>query len=323
MQAESEGKPTGPVAGPASESGPGGAHDSQSTRDGLQREVEETLTAGGAVFGHGTMDACDEAAWLVSHLTGRHPVLDPWEGSRLVEPDVASRARSLARERVETRKPLAYLIHEAWFAGRSYYVDERVLVPRSPIAELIEERFWPWVSTERGRRVLDLCAGSGCIGIACAHAFPGARIDLGELSGGAIEVARLNIRRHGVGDRVKAVASDLFSGLAGETYDLIVSNPPYVGDAEMRSLPDEYRHEPELGLSGGKDGLQIVRRIIAEARSHLNPGGVLVVEVGNSEAALVDAMPDLPFTWMDFEFGGHGVFVLGVDQLPAEILSEQ
>jgi ribosomal protein L3 glutamine methyltransferase len=286
------------------------------TRDELWREVTVALTTAGAVYGHGTVDAGDEAAWLVSHVTGRHPVQDPWEGSRPVESGAAERARTLARARVETRKPLAYLIHEAWFAGRSYYVDERVLVPRSPIAELIEDRFRPWLEADRVRRVLDLCAGSGCIGIACAHAFPDVRVDLGEFSGDALEVARTNIRRHGVADRVRAVRSDLFDALAAETYDLIVSNPPYVDLEEMQTLPAEFLHEPERGLDGGEDGLDLVRRIIAEARGHLNPGGILVVEVGNSEGALVESLPGLPFTWLEFEFGGHGVVLLEAGQLP-------
>jgi len=286
------------------------------TRDELWREVTVALTTAGAVYGHGTVAAGDEAAWLVSHVTGRHPVLDPWEGSRPVESGAAERARTLARARVETRKPLAYLIHEAWFAGRSYYVDERVLVPRSPIAELIEDRFRPWLDADRVRRVLDLCTGSGCIGIACAHAFPDARVDLGELSGDALQVARTNIRRHGVEARVRAVRSDLFDALAAETYDLIVSNPPYVDLEEIQTLPAEFHHEPEHGLYGGEDGLDLVRRIIAGARRHLNPGGILVVEVGNSEGTLAESLPGLPFTWLEFEFGGHGVFLLEARQLP-------
>lgn len=237
----------------------------------------------GLHFGHGTDNAWDEAAWLVLHALGL-PVdeIDQNLDLRLTEIDKIN-VISLLRARVEQRRPAAYVTGEAFFAGLKFFVDERVLVPRSPIAELIEEGFEPWIEAPRVRRVLDLCTGSGCIGIACAVAFPRARVDLSDVCADALVVARKNVRRHNLERRVRVIESDLFEGLDGKRYDIIVSNPPYVDEASMRALTAEYRHEPDVALRGGPDGLELVSRILNEAGNHLNPGGLLVVEVGGSD----------------------------------------
>ena len=271
--------------------------------------VAARFESAGLYFGHGTESAWDEAAWLVLHVLGL-PVTEPVPIDHPVERESLCMIDQLVGARIGTRMPLAYLLGEAWFAGRSYYVDERVLVPRSPIAELIEQRFAPWLRPGPVGRVLDLCAGSGCIGIACAHAFPEAQVDLGEVSEGALEVARINIARHRVTARVNAVRSDLFEAFGGRRYDLIVSNPPYVPQAELAALPAEYRREPALGLAAGADGLDLVRRILAGAGRHLTPTGLLVVEVGDGAERLEAAFPRVPFQWVALERGGEGVFVL-------------
>ncbi|WP_018867510.1 MULTISPECIES: 50S ribosomal protein L3 N(5)-glutamine methyltransferase [unclassified Thioalkalivibrio] len=271
----------------------------------------------GLSFGHGTDNAFDEAAWLVLHTL--HLPLDlpeSWWDARLSEVE-RTRVVAVLRERVATRKPAAYLTREAWFAGLPFYVDERVLVPRSPLAELIAAGFEPWVDPDGVTRALDLCTGGGCIGIAMALALPQAQVDLADVSTDALAVAGINIERHRVGDQVRAVQSDVFDGLEpGDRYELIVSNPPYVDAEDMAALPDEYRHEPALGLAAGGDGLDIVRRILAGARGHLKEDGVLIVEVGNSQAAVEAAFPELPLIWLEFEAGGHGVFLVYARDLP-------
>jgi ribosomal protein L3 glutamine methyltransferase len=271
--------------------------------------------AAGLCFGHGTDNALDEAAALVMHaLHLPHTLPAPYLDARLTTTEKTA-VIEFIRRRVEERKPLAYLTQCAWFAGHAFHVDERVLVPRSPIAELIARRFTPWIETDWVGAVLDLCAGSGCIGIACAHAFPEARVDLAELSPGALDVANINIARHELGGRVRAVQSNLFGSLHGERYDIIVSNPPYVAADELPTLPEEYRHEPGMALDAGSEGLDFALRILAEAREHLTPHGILVVEVGGSAGALIERLPHAPFLWLEFEHGGDGVFLLTAEQL--------
>ena len=253
-------------------------------------------------YGHGTDNARDEAAALIAHVLGPR--------GRRPSAQALARLEQLVQRRIRERVPLVYLTRRCWFAGMAMYVDERVLIPRSPIAELIEQRFSPWVRAGQVRRVLDLGTGSGCIAVACARAFPRAHVDAIDVSEAALQVARINIRRHRLQGRVRARRSDHFSRLGRARYDIIVSNPPYVGERELRGLPDEYRHEPRLALAAGQDGLDSVRIILRDAAAHLNPGGILIVEVGNTEAALRRAFPQLPFVWLAFRRGGGGVFLL-------------
>lgn len=266
-------------------------------------------------FGHGTDNARDEAAALIWHVLRLPQAPTAAALSRPVPARAVAQIDALIARRILERIPAVYLTRSCWFAGLAMYVDERVLIPRSPIAELIERRFAPWIERARVRRVLDLGTGSGCIAIACARAFPAARVDALDISGDALAVARRNIRRHRLQRRVRALHSDHFTALKCASYDIIVSNPPYVGRRELRGLPAEYRHEPQLALAAGSDGLDSVRIILRGAAAHLNPGGILIVEVGNSELALRRAFPRVPFVWLNFERGGGGVFVLRREQL--------
>jgi len=273
------------------------------------------LTRAGVVFGHGTDNAWDEAAALVLHALRLPPEGGAALYRRRVGRAAAQRARQLLARRVRERMPAAYLTGVTWFAGLRLKVDARVLVPRSPIAELIERRFAPWISPARVRRVLDLGTGCGCIAIACARAFARARVDGVDISAAALEVARDNVRRHRLTRRVRLLRSNHFRALGGATYDIIVTNPPYVGAGELRGLPPEYRHEPRVALAAGPSGLNSVRLILREAARHLRPRGLLIVEVGNTERAVRRAWPHLPFVWLEFERGGGGVFLLSREQL--------
>ena len=280
-------------------------------------ESRDRLEAAGVWFGHGTDNALDEAAWLVSHAAGLPPDFDDAELDRTLTPGQVQSARELVSRRIETRQPTAYLTGEAWFAGLPFYVDERVLVPRSPLAELIAERFQPWLAPERIHRVLDLCTGSGCIAIATALALPEARVDASDISEDALAVARRNVARHGVGERVQLYRSDLFDALPDREYDLIISNPPYVDAQDMAALPAEYRREPALGLAAGETGLDLVIPMLQQAGRYLAADGVLIVEVGNSAEALQATFPQVPFVWLAFAHGGEGVFLLDAAQLRA------
>jgi ribosomal protein L3 glutamine methyltransferase len=273
------------------------------------------FNAAGLWFGHGTSNALDEAAQLVLHVLYLQPRLpDVYLDSRLTTME-CDEVVALLQRRIEERIPAAYLTHRAWFAGLEFYVNDDVLVPRSPIAELIEARFEPWVDPEGVTSILDLCTGSGCIGIAAAIHLPGAMVDLADISEAALAVAQENIEHHGLEQRVRPIHSDLFDALGDQRYDIIVSNPPYVSVVELAALPREYAWEPRLGLDGGVSGLDFVQRILRDARQHLNPEGVLIVEVGSSAAALEEAFPGVPFLWPGFERGGEGVFLLTARQL--------
>ena len=267
--------------------------------------------------GHGTATPLDDAAALVLHaLHLPYNLSESYFSARLTE-DERHKLVDLINRRINTRIPSAYLMHEAVFAGLDFYVDERVLVPRSPIAELIREQFSPWVDADQVLQILDLCTGSGCIAIACAYAFPDAHVDAVDLSEDALEVAKINVAKHEVEEQLTLYHSDLFKALPAKKYDLIVSNPPYVAIAEWEQLPDEFHAEPEMGFTGGESGLDLVIKILVDAADHINDQGVLIIEVGSSAQTLQTQFPDAPFYWLDFEHGGDGVFLLTAEQVCA------
>ncbi len=266
-------------------------------------------------LGHGTDNPWDEASSLLSFVLHLPPMIDDkLFAVRLTRAERQSFI-SVLQQRIEQRIPAAYLTHQAYFAGLPFYVDERVLVPRSPIAELIADKFSRQLQGKTPAHILDLCTGSACIAIACAYAFDEAEVDAVDISPEALEVAQLNIESHGLEHRVFPILSDGYDALAGTQYDLIVTNPPYVDAEDMADLPDEYRHEPELGLASGVDGLALTRRILRDAAAHLTEGGVLVCEVGNSMVQLQQDLPDVAFDWLEFAHGGLGVFAITKSEL--------
>ncbi len=266
-------------------------------------------------FGHGTDNALDEALQLVLHaLHLDHTLPQDYLDAHLTA-DEKTRVLELFQRRIKERLPAAYLTGKAWFAGLEFDVSRDVLVPRSPIAELIGEQFSPWLETSGVNAILDLCTGSGCIAIACAYAFPQAQVDAVDISAAALHIAQSNVDKHHLHERVAVIASDLFDQLPPRQYDLIVSNPPYVSSEEYRGLPPEYQHEPEIGLEAGGDGMDVVARILQDAAPFLAPGGIIIVEVGASADLLMARFPDIPFLWLDFERGGDGVFLLTAEQL--------
>lgn len=268
----------------------------------------------GLHFGHGSDNALDEAFHLVTWaLKLPHELPKRYFDARLTDAECRA-VLKLLRARIRSRKPAAYLTGEAWFAGLPFLVDARVLIPRSPIAELIQAHFRPWLAVEP-RRILDLCAGSGCIAIACAKAFPEAQVDAVEIDAGALKLIAANVKRHGLRQRVSAIKSDLFANLKGRKYDLIVSNPPYVPESRWKAMPAEYHHEPKLALAAGRDGMDIVSRILRAAPRHLTQDGLLVCEVGGSVPEFNKRFPKIPAIWPEFEHGGDGVFVIARDDL--------
>lgn len=283
--------------------------------------VEQILTEGQLLFetsdlyfGHGTDNAWDEAVFLVFYALDLPPDADRSVLNQQLTYIQCKAIHQLFEQRIRDRIPAAYLTGRAWFCGLPFAVDKRVIIPRSPIAELIMSGFHPWCSTEP-QRLLDLCTGSGCIGIACAYAFENAEVVLSDICADALQVAQQNIQQHDLAARVSAVQSDLFENLADQKFDLIVSNPPYVDADDYASMPDEYFHEPELALASGNDGLDFTRRLLREAHDYLTEHGVLIVEVGNSGEALDRLFPSVPFLWLEFSEGDGGVFLLTRDQL--------
>jgi len=281
----------------------------------LLEQTERRLARARLHYGHGTDNPRDEAAYLVLRGLGL-----PFGTNLRLEIGRSGRKHieSMVEKRIAQRIPVAYLLHEAWLAGLPFYVDRRVVVPRSHLAELLGDRLRPWLRRPT-RRVLDLCTGSGCLAILAARAFRRARVDATDISAAALVVAGRNVLKHRLRSRIRLLRSDLFAALEGEHYDLIVTNPPYVATSAMRRLPPEYRYEPRLALAAGRDGLDLVRRIVAAARAYLAPDGVLACEVGAARPAVERAYPRLPFTWPAVKHPAGGVFLIERAQLPADL----
>lgn len=292
------------------------AHGELTTLRDFLRFAVSRFQSSGLAFGHGSASAWDEAVYLILH-TLHLPIdrLEPFLDAKVTAPERLE-LLSILRRRVEERLPAAYLTNEAWLGEYKFYVDQRVIVPRSFIAELLEEQLEPWLQDpEAVGKVLDLCTGSGCLAILAALVFPHAEVDAVDLSTDALAVAARNVADYHLGEHVHLIHSDAFSKLEGKKYDLIISNPPYVDAPSVRELPAEYRHEPALALGSGEDGLDLTRIILREAKRHLNPGGLLVVEIGHNRDALEAAFPNLPFTWLDTRAGDQFVFMLREEEL--------
>lgn len=272
--------------------------------------AEQSFLAAKLYFGHGTDNAWDDAVALARFVLKLPPDVDASEVSRVLQISERKKLINLVDKRIKDRVPAPYLTHEAWFAGLPFYVDERVIIPRSPMGELILNGFQPWVGARPVHRILDLCTGSACIAIACAKVFKDAEIDAVDISAEALAVATQNVKLHDCQNRVHLINADLFDACKGKHYDIIITNPPYVDTDEMESLPPEYRFEPSLALVAGSDGLDIVKRILKEAPHYLSQTGLLFVELGNAKEALLTQYPKLPFVWLEFERGGEGVFML-------------
>ncbi len=281
--------------------------DTKQTLKQILTIIAAEMESAGLFFGHGTDNAWDESCWMVETLLKRKGFSDISEGA-LLDQSILIEIDAMLQRRLHDKIPLAYLLNEAWFMGLAFYVDERVIVPRSPFAEVIDNRFYPLIDDEP-KAILDLCSGSGCIGIAAATVFTAANVDLADLSNSCIEVANINIEKHQLEGRVKTIETDLFNGLS-EQYDLIISNPPYVGGIEYQALPDEYKAEPKMALFSESNGLDIPVRILKEAASYLTDNGILILELGNSWQSLEDLYSDFPFHWLDFEMGGEGLLFI-------------
>jgi ribosomal protein L3 glutamine methyltransferase len=278
--------------------------------------VATGLAAAPLWYGHGTDNPDDEAAWLVFHVCGIDYPIPADAYAKLVAPSSLARITELARQRIVARQPLPYLLNEAWFAGLKFFVDERVLIPRSPFAELIAAGFEPWAKGMQPQRILEIGTGSGCIAVACALAFPEALVVATDISADALAVARQNVAHYQLEDRVQLLEADLFDGVMG-SFDLIVTNPPYVPLKEVQSLPEEYTHEPTLALASGEDGLDAARVILRDAPAHMRPHSLLFIEVGAYWEDLDAACPDVPFLWLEFEHGGEGIAMIAAQDLAA------
>jgi len=293
------------------------ANDLVTIRD-LIRWGTSQFNAADLGFFQGMPTAIDEAVYLCLSALHLPPDFSDDYFDCVLTMDERLHVLGLFQQRIEQRKPSAYITNEAWFAGLSFYVDERVLIPRSPMAEIIQQQFSLWVSPDQVTNILDLCTGSGCIAIACAYAFEDSQVDASDISTDALAVAEINRQHHGMEERVNLIESDLFESIPDKRYDVIISNPPYVSEQEMKQLPAEFDFEPgSLALTAGEQGLDLVLPILALARDYLTDEGILIVEVGYSKTDLEDALPEVPFFWIDFEFGGDGVFVLTAEQLDA------
>lgn len=286
-----------------------------STLGDYLRWAERLFRHAELTFGHGTNNAWDEAVMLAMHVLNLPADVEDTIVKQTLTEKNQIELRKLTLRRINERLPVPYLTGEAWFAGEKYVVNEHVLIPRSPIAELIDHQFQPWLGEKSPKRILDLCTGSGCIAIHCAKTFPNAKVDAIDISTQALAVAKENVKRHNCESQVNLIESDLFSKVRDKKYDIIVSNPPYVGNDEMNGLPPEFQHEPKLALASGFDGLDITKTILAEAEQRLTSDGLLVIEVGNSWEVLEESYPEVSFTWLEFERGGEGVFLLTAEYL--------